>query len=382
MKAMRRILIFSLTYYPLHIGGAEVAVKEITDRIPASEIKFDMIAIGDGRGINREEIGNVTVYRVLSNLGFIRKLLYPFAAAKLAYKLHANKKYDETWAIMASYGGYAAYLFKKKNPVVPFILTIQEGDHFERRAGIFAGAFKRIFRSADKVQAISNFLMHWARSMGAVADIEVVPNGVDFDKFARPIGGEERMKLRRGAGFDDKDTVIVTASRLVEKNAVDDIISSLQYLDSSCKLLILGSGPDERKLKDLSHRLKLGSRIVFYGFVSHDELPKYLQSSDIFVRPSRTEGLGNSFLEAMAAGVPVIGTQVGGISDFLKDGETGLICEVNNPKSIAQKVTKLVRDAESRSYISREAKKMVDERFRWENVSAEMKKIFENTQSI
>ena len=109
----------------------------------------------------------------------------------------------------------------------------------------------------------------------------------------------------------------------------------------------------------------LEARVSFLGFVPHDVLPMYLSASDIFIRPSRSEGMGNSFIEAMAAGKPVIATRVGGIVDFLRDGETGLFCEVGNPKSIAQKVEKLMKDRESRDYIIRTASALVTEKYDW-----------------
>jgi len=74
--------------------------------------------------------------------------------------------------------------------------------------------------------------------------------------------------------------------------------------------------------------------------------------------------------------VPVIGTAVGGIPDFLRDGETGLFCEVNNPSSIAQKVEKLIKDKESREYIIKNGREMVEKDYRWEMISAKMKELF------
>ena len=126
----------------------------------------------------------------------------------------------------------------------------------------------------------------------------------------------------------------------------------------------------------MTTNLKLENRVKFIGYVSHAEMSKYLHASDIFIRPSVSEGLGNSFLEAMAAGLPVIGTPVGGIPDFLRDGETGLFCEVHNPRSIAQKVEKLIKDRESRNYIIKQAKAMVEEKYTWNKIAGEMKKIF------
>lgn len=380
----RRILIFSLVYYPRFIGGAEVAVKEITDRISPDEMSFDMITMRK-HASPFERIGNVDVHRVgmpwigknvkSSRIFPLSKLLFIIRAYRMAVKLHRKEPYDAVWPIMASYAGLAATLFKKKFPEVPMVLTIQEGDNFERREGIFKSAFRKIFKSADRIQVISNFLAEWSRKMGATCPIEVVPNGVDFDQFSRQIGASERGETRAEFGVKDTDILLVTASRLVHKNAIDDIISALRFLHKSRKLLILGTGPLESGLRDQAEKSRVRDRVIFRGFVPHAELPRYLQASDIFVRPSRTEGLGNSFLEAMAAGIPVIATPVGGIPDFLREGETGLFCDVGHPESIALRVEKLAKDGESRDHIIRKARDMVRSNYDWQGISRKMKAI-------
>ncbi len=373
-----RILIFSFAYYPRLVGGAEVAVKEITNRISPDEVIFDMVTINSGAVPNLERIGNVNVYRVFKGSGFFQKLFFPFAAYFKALKLHKRNRYDATWSIMANRAGFAALFFKWKNPKVPFILTLQEGDPLSyptRRGWMVAPIFKYIFRKADRITAISTFLADWAKEMGATAPITVVPNGIDYEKFSKPISEDQRKKIRSDFGFTENDIVLVTTGRLVYKNAVEDIIAALAKLDPIYKFLSVGTGDDEKALREIAQNLKVESRIVWKGFVSHDELPAYLKSSEIFVRPSRSEGLGNSFLEAMAAGVPVIGTFVGGIKDFLKEGETGLVCEVDNPHSIAQKVVKFSKDKESREYIINNAQEMVKEKYEWKSIAEKMKEV-------
>ncbi|MEK7609658.1 MAG: glycosyltransferase family 4 protein [Patescibacteria group bacterium] len=385
---MRRILIFSLVYYPRFIGGAEVAVKEITDRISPREIEFDMITLRK-HAPEFERIGNVNVYRVglpwlgsntkSSRIFPLSKLLFPFFAYLKAVKLHKKNHYDLVWPIMASYAGFAAFLFKKKNPKIPVVLTIQEGDNFEIRDGMFNFLFRKIFACADYIQAISNFLADWSKKMGAVCPIVVVPNGVDIELFSKKISNSDSDNLKDRLVKKEGDIFLITTSRLVTKNAVGDIISALQYLPTNVKFIILGQGYQEKILKDQCSMLKLTERVKFLGFVSHAEMPRYLHISDIFVRPSLSEGLGNSFLEAMAAGIPVIATPIGGIPDFLVDGQTGLFCEINNPKSIARKVEKLIKDKESRNYIVENARKMVKEKYGWERVVEEMRGVFEGT---
>ncbi len=387
-KKKKRILIFSLVYYPRFVGGAEVAVKEITDRLGDS-FEFDMVTLRKD-ALKYERIGNVNVYRVgfgwragshpLLRRFKIYKYFFPFFALIKARSLHNKNKYDAIWSIMANYAGFGALFFKMLNPKVPFVLTLQEGDpisYIKKRVGILYPLFKKIFTKADFVTAISTYLAGWAKEMGATAPIEVIPNGVDGKKFKtqnEKFKIEEMERIRGELGLEKEDTVLVTTSRLVEKNAVKDIIDALTFLPENVKLLIIGTGSLEQSLKSNVKSQMLESRVRFLGFLSHDEIPRYLWASDIFIRPSLSEGMGNSFIEAMAAGLPVIATPVGGIVDFLKDGETGLFCEVGNPKSIAQKVEKLMKDRESREYIIQTASRMVNERYDWSLIAGQMQR--------
>ena len=106
-------------------------------------------------------------------------------------------------------------------------------------------------------------------------------------------------------------------------------------------------------------------------------MPKYLSVCDIFIRPSRSEGFGNSFIEAMAAGLPVIATPVGGIPDFVDDKETGIFCSPDNPQSIALAVMTLIREPLIRSHITEKAKARVLERYSWDHIALKMKAVFE-----
>ncbi|MFC1613578.1 glycosyltransferase family 4 protein [Patescibacteria group bacterium] len=138
------------------------------------------------------------------------------------------------------------------------------------------------------------------------------------------------------------------------------------------KLLIAGVGKLENKLKKLTEILGLEKQVIFLGHIDQNELPKYLWVSDIFCRPSLSEGLGISFLEAMAAGLPVIATPVGGIPDFLDDGKTGLFCKTRDPKSIADAVSRLLKDKVLYDKISGNGLGLVKEKYDWDGISLQM----------
>ena len=377
---MKRILIFSTAYSPF-MGGAEIAAKEITDRLERGDFMFDMITLRFNRTLPKfKKIGNINVYRISST-----KLMFPFAAYFKAIFLNRKNKYDIVWSMMAGRGGFAALFFKLTNKKVKFLLTLQEGDaksYPKERAGILwfavGGLFKKVFTKADFIQVISKYLGGWAREMGYKGEIEIVPNGADIKRFENRGSETKNQKLRKELGIEKNEKVIITTSRLVEKNAIDTIIRALSFLHGNYKLLIAGSGELFYKLRKLTDELRLTKRVLFLGNIEHNELPQYLHISDVFVRPSLSEGMGNSFIEAMAAGVPVIATKVGGITDFLKDGETGLFCGIDDPKGISEKIELLMKNDELRERIIKKAKQMVSEKYDWNLITKNMKEnVFE-----
>lgn len=392
-KKPKRILIFSLIYYPYSIGGAEVAIKEITDRLNPLEFDFHMVTLRlDSNSPRTEKVGNVTVHRV----GFSGKGKNTYDLFKFPWKLnkyllvltgffkalilHKKYNYDAIWSMMATYNSFAAVLFKIFRPKVKYILSLQEGDplkHMKKRALPLYPLFKDIFIKADHIQAISNYLKDYALEMGYKGEVSVIPNAVDFSHFSKIDDGKVE-EIKSEYNKKDDDFWLITTSRLVYKNAVDDVIRALALLPSNVKFFILGTGPDQEKLEILVDELEVADRVYFLGHIDHDVMPFYLQASDVFVRPSRSEGFGCSFPEAMAAGLPVIATAEGGIVDFLFHKETGLICGTNDPTDLALKVGMYMKDIDLREEIIDKSREMVKEKYNWNLVSEQMRKLFKD----
>lgn len=373
------VLIFSTTYFPL-VGGAEVAMKEITSRMP--DVRFELVCAKlKGSLPSTETMGNVTVHRVGMGTAFDKWLL-PIVGPWKACRIGSAEDLSTVWALMASYGGIAALIYTWFRPKARFLLTLQEGDPLERytrRAGAFHLVHRDVFRRANAVQAISRFLGDWAVRMGFKGTPEIIPNGVDVDGFVGHLDEDRREELRHRHGFGEEDVVLVTVSRLTFKNAIDDIIRAVAKLPPHVKLLIIGEGEERSVLEILTRELKLEQRVVFHGIANHADLPDLLKASDIFVRPSRSEGLGNSFLEAMAAGVPIIGTNVGGIPDFLTDGETGVFCKPDEADSIVAAVMRIADDVDLRTRLVANGEKLVRDRYSWDDITKKMRNLLTRT---
>ncbi len=385
----KRILIFSLAFKPF-LGGAEIAIKEITDRISPTELEFDMITLRFDSNLPKfERVGNINVYRIgfskksptMTDLVkfpmYLNKVFFPVTAFFKARTLDRKQNYNALWCMM-SYTGFPALFLNWFGRRIPIILTLQEGDSISHitkrlRIRIVFPLYRAIFKKASVVQAISTFLGRFARDMGFRGRIEIIPNAVDTKLFSERISDKDLSDLKQKMDKKDGDVFLITTSRLVPKNAVGDVIDSLKHLPENYKFIILGIGPLENSLKSKTDMLHLNHRVRFLGEVEHKIIPTYLQVSDIFIRPSLSEGMGNSFIEAMAAGIPVVGTAVGGITDFLKDRSTGVVCKVGDSVDIAQKIKLLVENSSLREKVIKEARALAFEKYDWNLISKEMK---------
>lgn len=393
----KKVLIFSLQYYP-YVGGAEVALKELTDRL-GEAYEFHMITAWYDQSLPQQErVGSVLVHRIgLATMhpaiGDLRRLplhlnkyLYQILAYWEARKLHRIHDYTLVWAMMAHATGIPAGLFKRAVPHVPYVLTLQEGDplaHIERTMRPVWPLFVQGFVRADRVQAISTFLGAWATRMGFRGTPDIIPNGVDVARFAAPIGEADIEHARRTLGKKIGDVYLITTSRLVHKNGIDTVVRALALLPEHVIFLVYGIGPDEAKLRTLAQELGVEQRVRFMGQATHSELPVLLHASDIFIRPSRSEGMGNSFIEAMAAGIPVIATQEGGISDFLFDATrnpdkatTGWAVDVDAPVQIKDAVERIIGDAQVTHKVCEQAKNLAITTYNWDLVAEDMSSVF------
>lgn len=399
---MKKILIFSLAYYPKHVGGAEVAIKEITNRVDPKEIEFHMVTLRFDSTLPKvEKVGNVLVHRVgfaVKNadiarthhpLFYITKIFFVPLAALRAIRLDRKYRFDGLWAMMA-YMTFPIMLMRSVGATIPYALTLQEGDPVERvferwYIKIFNSVLSAGFKRATIIQTISTFLAKWAKQRGFKGNAQVIPNGVDTKHFSQEYSKEELDAIKQKIGKKDNEIWLIHTGRYVTKNGLEDVIRALPLLAKHLHLFMIGDGPQAQMYKDLAESLGVSGRVHFHPYVPVDEIPKYLKACDIFIRPSLSEGMGNSFVEAMAVGLPVIATQEGGIADFLFDPDrnpnkdpTGLAVGVHDPEGIARQVKRYIDDNVLRESIVKNARELAFAKYDWDLIAHDMKeKVFD-----
>ena len=228
-------------------------------------------------------------------------------------------------------------------------------------------------RRASALACVSTYSKTRSLEMAPRARAEIVPNGVDTSQFYPPTDAKAR-------GIE-KRFKIVTTSTLIPRNGIDILIRAFGLLmreHPHAHLTIAGEGPLEKELRALVKQLRIDQHVDFIGTLRHDQVPDLLRQSDLFVRPSRAEGFGVSFIEAMACGLPVVTCPSGGILDFVKEGETGRLVPPNDPEALAKAVTELMKNTTSYDHISKQALILVKERYSWESIVDRVEEIYQD----
>ncbi len=153
-----------------------------------------------------------------------------------------------------------------------------------------------------------------------------------------------------------------------------DSLSRLKSTYPNFSLTLIGDGSERLDLEKLANQLGLNSQIKFVGYKSQAEVREYLQKTDVFVLPSFAEGVPVSLMESMAAGVPVVATQVGGISELVEDGVTGYIVPPGDPISLAKKIELLLTDIQLRNKLGQASRIKIEKEF---NTIVETEKLYQ-----
>jgi 1,2-diacylglycerol 3-alpha-glucosyltransferase len=267
---------------------------------------------------------------------------HPFLSGRLALRYCRPLHIPIVFTNHSRYDLYAQVYF----PIMP-----EEISH-----GMLQAYMPSFCEATDLVTTPTQGMVQVLRDLKVNVPIEVVPNGIDMKLFNKAV-----PLPRSDFGFKQDDILLVYAGRIaIEKNIpflLQSFAGVAQAL-SNTHLLIIGSGiPQyEEDIKDLVNELGLNDRVHFLGKVEYKNLPSYFAMCDLFVTASVTETFGMSNVEAMGAGLPVLGVHSVGVGDTVDDGVTGLLATHDLPAFTA-KLTRLCLDVDLRAQMSIAARK-------------------------
>ena len=209
--------------------------------------------------------------------------------------------------------------------------------------------------------------------------IDVIPNAIDIERFQRHV---DRVQVRSkyGVGMDEK--LILFIGRLVPQKGVEHMIKAVPDVvreHPEARFMIIGEGWSRGYLESLVASMSCGDKVRFVGFLPDQDLVDLTLSADVLVVPSSYEPFGIVALEGMAAGVPVVASNVGGLSEIIEHDKTGVLVYPRNPRSIAWGINRVLSDPAYSSRLIQNAKRKISEIYTWDAVAERTIKVYERS---
>ena len=236
---------------------------------------------------------------------------------------------------------------------------------------------KMVCRLADCVLVNAEAIRRMLIAQGYRQDkIAVIPNGI---VLSQPAGEKSGARLRAELGFSPDQRIVMVSSRLNPMKGIEYFVEAAATVAARVPdsvFLIVGDGANRSQLESKARALGLGSRMVFAGF--RTDVPDLLPEASIVVLPSLSEGLSNSLLEAMGAGIPVIAAKVGGNPEIVEDGVTGILVPAKDSSALASAMCTLLDDPELARQMGAAGMRRVAERFGVDRAVDEVEQLYEH----
>jgi glycosyltransferase involved in cell wall biosynthesis len=277
------------------------------------------------------------------------------------------------WPMPHAIFGYLA----KKIQRIPFISTFYTAEIvLTSKIKPLKILLKKLLRHSAKIIAISSYTRSELQKITGL-DSSVIPYGSSLPP----------VEINRSTKKSSDKWRLLFVGRLIERKGLNYLLQAIPLLlnDYEIELHIVGSGNQLNHLRDLACKLGMADRVIFEGRVASSRLKELYEDCDIFVLPSivdsreETEGLGVVLLEALSYRMPVVASDVGGIPDVIKDGETGYLAKQKDPQSLADKIMTVMENHEESLKMSEEGLKYSKNYFNWDRIAKEIKAVYNDT---
>lgn len=384
-----KVLMLSWEYPPRVVGGIARVVKELSEKLQLEGQDVTVVTYkeGDTPYFEVEETG-VKVYRVDNYM--IRPNNFIDWIMQLNFNLitEVNKliQSGETFDVIHAHDWLTAYAAKtlKESYNIPLVSTIHAteagrngGIQTEMQRYINDTEWMLTYESSEVI-VNSNFMKNDIQRIFGLPfeKIKVIHNGIDLKKFD---GIKKDYEFRRRFAADN-EKIILSLGRLVFEKGIQHLIYAMPKILSNyndAKLVIVGKGGMIDELKQITVNLGIQDKVYFTGYMAGNDVQKMYKVSDVAVFPSTYEPFGIVALEAMLGGTPTVVSDIGGLNEIVKHGETGLKSYAGNANSIADSVTQLLYDYDLSEKITKNAKLEVVQNFNWTKIAEDTRKLYE-----
>jgi glycosyltransferase involved in cell wall biosynthesis len=363
-----KILMLNYEFPPIGGGAAKANLCLLRQYANREDLRVDMLTSKPKPGFKSEKFSeNITIHKVgihKKHLHFWRRIEVVEWLIKAGFhyrRLLRKNNYDLAHAFFGFPTGWLCY---RNAGRLPYIISLRGSDVPGRHARlqldykILAPAFRSIWKNASALVACSEGLKERALLFMPSVSIDVIPNGVELERFF-PAETEEKSEVLR----------LLTVGRLSVTKRIEMLIDAVEILHrTACKvrLTIVGGGQTEQQLRKNIAERELCDVIKITGRMAPEKMPDVYRNNDIFISASMQEGMSNAMLEAMASGLPIVTTRCEGLAELI-DGN-GIIVEQENIEEIAKTVKRLADNPELCKQMSTAAR-IQAEKFNWANVA-------------
>lgn len=360
-----RILILNSEYPPIG-GGAGNASAHIAGQFGKMGHSVTVVTSRFGGLPHKEQSGGVTIYRIpgvrrrQDRSNPLEQILFVLSASLWSLRRIPRFRPDATLAFFGVPSGAVAWLIKKLYKV-PYIISLRGGDvpgfrpyDFGIYHRLIAPFLRLIWKDASGIVANSKGLRHLAHAFDPRFEIPIVPNGIDLDVY-------------RSASRDWSFPHLLSAGRIVHQKGLDLAMRALAELkDLPWEWQIAGDGPQLESLQDIAKELGIEDRVHFLGWQSREELLDCYRQANVFIIPSRHEGMPNALLEAMGSGLPVVASRIAGNEELVVDGETGYLVCSEDVEALRKALQKLLGTPALCEQMGAASRRYVEENYSWE----------------
>lgn len=359
-----RILIINSEYPPIG-GGAGNASANIARELCSRGQEVRVLTARFGNQPGEEVMDGVRVRRArslrrrLDRSTALEQLLFIFGGSLVALRLAHAWRPDVVLAFFGTPSGVIAWLLKLFFGL-PYVISLRGGDvpgfrpyDFAIYHRLLGPLLHIVWRSAGRVIANSTGLRVLAQRFDPRVPIQVIPNGVDLRYFSLC----ERT-------WDPPHMLFV--GRLVYQKGLDVLFNALKALRFlPWELSLVGDGPQLQNLQAQAAALQIDSRVHFHSWLQGKALLEQYRKANLFVFPSRHEGMPNAVLEAMASGLPVVASAIAGNEELVLPEQTGCLVPVEDAQALEETLRRLLTDQAARQHMGAAARKRVEELFDW-----------------
>lgn len=370
-----KVLLLNYEFPPLGGGAANATYHLLHEFAHRTDLTVTLItsAVGPAR---REQLSdNVTVHfldigkdRSLHYQSNIELLKYSWKAWRYAKRLLREYQFD----VLHAFFGIPCGLIARKLGV-PYVVSLRGSDvpGYSARYALadkllFRRLSRRVWRDSGAVVANSQGLRALALNTSSEEKIGVIPNGVDTVAFAP----ETRVPDADGQRHDLR---LIFVGRLIPRKGVDLILTAMSDMPG-VQLTVVGDGPERSELAYYAQ--KHGLDVTFMGELQHDQLPVLYRSHDAFAMPSYNEGMSNTVLEAMASGLPVVVTDVGGTAELIHNN--GLVVPVADMNALRDAICFLKENHSARRQMGAQSRKIACQ-YSWTMVASQYIEQYKHT---